>query len=317
MNIFRCFLCGALTLCTTLVLAQEVQPKRAAVAAPATAAAAAPEDAAIAQVRKSAEQVTTAFNAAKVDEVAAMFLPKGELIDEDGTVYQGEKEIKDLLSAFFKKFPGTKLSLNIESIRIVGPVAIEEGTRTMKAKDGTTQSQFRYISVRAKTDDGWKIASLRDFSDDPEPSANEYLQSVAWLVGDWMNEGADGVVKITYKWSEDKNYILGDFQMSGGTGPARKLSQRIGWDAGARKIRSWLFESDGGFADGHWTVLEDGIVAKYSSVNADGTTASATITINHKDKDRFSMKGTDRIVGDDREPDFEVNVVRRPPAAGK
>ena len=249
--------------------------------------------------------------------LASMFLAKGELIDEEGTVYQGEKEIKDLLTAFFKKFPGTKLAMDIESVRIVGPVAIEEGTRTMKAKDGETQSKFRYITVRAKTDEGWKIASLRDFSDDPEPSPNEYLQSVAWLVGDWMNEGADGVVKFTYKWSEDKNYILGEFQLPGGTGPARKLSQRIGWDAGARKVRSWLFESDGGFADGHWTVLDDGIVAKYSSVNADGTTASATITISQKDKDRFSMKGTDRIVGDDREPDFEINVVRRPPVAGK
>ncbi len=316
MNAFRLFLCGAFTLCATLVLAQEVPPKRAAGAAP-VAAASAPEDAAIAQVRKSSEQVIAAFNAAKVDDVASMFLPKGELIDEEGTVYQGEKEIKDLLSAFFKKFPGTKLTLDIESVRIVGPVAIEEGTRTMKAKDGTTQSQFRYISVRAKTDDGWKIASLRDFSDNPAPTPNEYLQSVSWLIGDWINEGADGAVKISFKWSEDKNYILGEFQMSGAGGPARKLSQRIGWDAGARKIRTWLFESDGGFSDGNWTVLEDGIVAKYSSVNSNGTTASATITISQKDKDRFSMKGTDRIVGDDREPDFEIHVVRRPPAAGK
>ncbi|MCE9525013.1 MAG: nuclear transport factor 2 family protein [Planctomycetales bacterium] len=313
MNIFRSLFCGALVLSVTVVLAKEAQPKRAAT--PATASS--PDDAAIAQVRKSSEQVTTAFNAGKVDELASMFLAKGEIIDEEGTVYQGEKEIKELLSAFFKKFPGTKLAMEIESVRIVGPVAIEEGTRTMKAMDGTTQSKFRYISVRAKTDDGWKIASLRDFSDDPEPTPNEYLQSVAWLIGDWINEGTDGVVKVSYKWSEDKNYVLGEFQLPGGTGPARKLSQRIGWDASARKIRSWMFESDGGFADGHWTVLEDGIVAKYSSVNADGTTATATITINQKDKDHFSMKGTDRIVGDDREPDFEINVVRRPPAAGK
>lgn len=313
MNIFRCLLSGAVVLSVTVVLAQEVQPKRAA--APTTASS--PDDAAIAQVRKSSEQVTAAFNAGKVDELASMFLAKGEIIDEEGTVYQGEKEIKELLSAFFKKFPGTKLAMEIESVRIVGPVAIEEGTRTMKAMDGTTQSKFRYISVRARTDDGWKIASLRDFSDDPEPTPHEYLQSVAWLIGDWINEGTDGVVKVSYKWSEDKNYILGEFQLPGGTGPARKLSQRLGWDAGARKIRSWLFESDGSFADGHWTVLEDGIVAKYLSVNADGTTATATITINQKDKDHFSMKGTDRIVGDDREPDFEINVVRRPPAAGK
>ena len=78
--------------------------------------------------------------------------------------------------------------MNIESIRVLGPVAFEEGTRTMKDKDGTTQSQFRYIKVRARTENGWKIASFRDFSDEPVLSHGEYLQPLAWLVGDWINE---------------------------------------------------------------------------------------------------------------------------------
>src|SRR5437016_6098649 len=66
-------------------------------------AAESPDDAAAAAVRKAAEQVVAAFNAAKADEVTALFLPKGELIDEDGTVYQGSKELSDLLTAFYKK----------------------------------------------------------------------------------------------------------------------------------------------------------------------------------------------------------------------
>ena len=56
------------------------------------------DDAAIAAVRKSGANLATAFNAGKVDQVTASFLPKGELIDEKGTVYQGQQEIKDLLS---------------------------------------------------------------------------------------------------------------------------------------------------------------------------------------------------------------------------
>lgn len=309
MNILRSLLCGVIVLSAPFVIAQDAQPKRAA--APAA------DDPAIAAIRKSSEQFVTAFNAGKVDDMAAMFLAKGELIDEAGTVYQGEKEIKELLNAFFKKFPETKLTLDIESVRIVGPVAIEEGTRTMKAKDGATQSQFRYISVRAKTDDGWKVASFRDFNDDPAPTPHEYLQSVDWLVGDWINEGADGKVAISFKWSEDKNYLIGEFKAKGTAGATRNSTQRLGWDASVGKIRSWLFDADGGFAEGHWTVLEDEIVAKYSSVNPDGTTASATISINRKDKDHFSMSGTDRIVGGDREPDFEFNITRKPPTASK
>ncbi len=87
----------------------------------------------------------------------------------------------------------------------------------------------------------------------------------------------------------------------------------VGWDPAAGKIRSWLFDADGGFAEGYWTVLEDGVVIKSASVNPDSSTASATMTIVPDGKDRFTITGTDRIVGDGREDDFEINVVRRPP----
>lgn len=275
------------------------------------------DDAAIAAVRKSESQVVTAFNAGKADELVGMFLPKGELIDEQGTVYQGPKEIKELLSNFFKQFAGAKLAVNVESVRLVGPVAIDEGTRTMTTADGAVKSQFRYIAVWAKTEKGWQLASLRDFADDPAPTAQDNLQSLAWLVGDWVNEGADGKVAISYRWSEDKNFLLGDFLINSADGATRKSTQRIGWDPSLGRIRSWLFDSDGGFAEGFWTVVEDGVVIKSASVNADGTTSTATMNIITKDKDHYTIEGTDRIVGDDLVEDFEITVTRRPPTANK
>jgi uncharacterized protein (TIGR02246 family) len=275
------------------------------------------DDVTIAAVRKSGDAMTTLFNAGKVNEMAASFVPQGEIIDEEGTVYRGQPEIKSLLTKFFEKFPGAKLTRSIESVRPVGPVAIEEGTRTITTKDGSVKSQFRYISVWVKTNGGWQLASLRDFSDDPAPTAHDRLESVAWLVGDWMNEGADGKVTIGYRWSDDKNFLLGDFNMTTADGKSRKSQQRIGWDPSIGKIRSWLFEADGGFAEGVWTVGEGEIVIKSSSVNADGSAASATMTVTMTDKNRYTITGTDRIIGDNHEDDFEITVVRRPPAAGK
>ena len=122
---------------------------------------------------------------------------------------------------------------------------------------------------------------------------------------------------ISFKWSEDKNYLICEFRHTSATGSPRKSSQRIGWDPSIRKIRSWLFEADGGFAEGTWTVVDEGLVAKHSSVNPDGVTASATITWTPKGKDRFTIVGTQRIVGDGREPNFEITVTRRPPTAAK
>lgn len=279
---------------------------------------AAEDDAAIAAVNKSADSLVAAFNGGKIDDLTALFLPKGELIDEDGTVYQGTQEIKGLLTAFFDKFGGAKLSRSADSVRIVGPLAIEEGTRTITTKDGSVKSQFRYISVWAKSDRGWQIASIRDFANDPAPTSQERLQAVAFLVGEWINQGADGQVSISYQWSEDKNYLLGDFRFQDPDGTVRKSTQRIGWDPAAGKIRSWLFDADGGFAEGIWTITDDGvIVIKSASVNPDGSTASATMTITRGENGRFTISGSDRVVGDSREPDFEITVVRRPPTAAK
>lgn len=274
-------------------------------------------DAETAAIKAADEQFVKAFNAGKADEVAAMFVAKGELIDEAGNVHQGQAAIKDLLTKFFAKFPGVKLTVEVDSIRVVGPVAIEEGTRYTATKDDADRSQVRYIAVRAKVGNAWPIVSLQDISDEPAPTPNDQLQVLAWLVGDWVNESTDAAVKISYRWSEDKNFLLGDFHITRGGSVVMKSTQRIGWDPLAGKVRSWMFDSDGGYADGSWTQVDDGWVIKSTAVIPDGQTGSATITVRPKDQNSFTMKGTERIVGDARDEDFEVTVVRSAPAPAK
>lgn len=278
---------------------------------------AADEDADVAEVRKSSAQLADAFNSGKAEAVTGLFLPKGEIIDENGTVYQGSAEISELLKAFFAKFPEVNIKFEIESIRIAGPVAIEEGTRTITAKDQPDPAQVRYVAVRAKTDDGWKLASIRDFSNEPAPTPHDLLEPLAWLVGDWVNEGTDAVVKISFKWSEDKNYLLGDYLVTKDGQTVMKSSQRIGWDPVQSKVRSWFFDSDGGFAEGVWTPIDGAWVIKSAAVLPQGETGSATVTITPQDNNRFMMAGTDRIAGNERQADFEVTVAKQAPSPRK
>jgi len=288
--------------------AQETRPPAAVV----------PADPAAAEIRAAAAQMVKSFEAAKPAELAALFSPQGELIDEEGTVYQGPKEITELFTKFFERFPGAKLALEIESIRSIGPnLAIEEGTRYIaaKAKEGEGKAQLRYTAVRTKVNGKWLFASIREFAADPLPTPHERLQSLAWMVGEWVNEGTAGTAKLTWRWSEDKNFLLGDIQLTVAGKPAMASSQRIGWDPLAGKVRSWLFDADGGFAEGQWTQVDDGWVIKSATTNPDGSTGSATITVTAKDKDHFTMKGTERIVGEFREPDFELAIARQPPVA--
>lgn len=270
------------------------------------------------EIRDNSSKLANAFNAAKVDDLAAMFMPRGELIDEQGTVHKGQDAIKELLTKFFTKFPGTQMEIISDSIRLVGPVAIQEGTRFTTAKDGSNAS-VRFVAILTKTEQGWRIASIRDFADESIPAATpgELLQPLEWLVGDWINEGADARVKISYKWSEDNNFIIGDTVVTNNDQSIMKSSQRIGWDPILGKPRSWVFDSDGGFAEATWTQTEAGWVVQSSAVMPDGLTGSANVTITLGENGRYVMSGKNRLIGNSQEPDYEITVVKHPPAVGK
>jgi uncharacterized protein (TIGR02246 family) len=274
------------------------------------------DDAISAEILAQSDKLTEAFNAGRADDVAAVFLPKGELIDEEGTVYRGSEEIKTLLTAFFEKFPGTRMMNEIESIRPVGPVVIQEGTRVTISEDGT-EARIRHITVLAKTDGTWRIASMRDFADETPPSSGEMLQSLDWIVGSWLNEGSDARVEINYRWSDDGNFILGDISVHRDGNVVMSTSQRIGWDPLMGQPRSWIFDSDGGYAEATWHQIEDTWVVRSAAVMPDGMTGSAIVTISPGENGRFIMNGTDRLVGGVLEDDYEITVVKQPPAAGK
>lgn len=264
-------------------------------------------------IKANVVELVNLFNAGKAKELASHFAPQGEVIDEEGVVYQGPQEITDLFTKFFARFPGAKLAIEVESIRMIGEnLAIEEGTRLISTKENDSRAQLRYVTVRTKVDGRWLIASLREIHDDPIPTPHDHLMPLSWLVGDWINEGSDAVVKISYRWSDDENYLLGDYSVVVGGKPTMKSTQRIGWNPVTQKIHSWLFDSDGGFSEGEWTEVEEGWLVKSRSVITDGRTGSATLSFIPKDKERFLLRGLDRIVGDEHAEDFEVTVTKRP-----
>src|SRR5262249_4791385 len=157
-------------------------------------------------------------------------------VDEEGLVYSGQAAIKDLLTKYFAKFPGAKLTHEVDSIRVIGPVAFEEGTRTMLTKDETGQARIRYSIIRTKVGNNWPIVTLQDAADDSEETPHDRLEALGWLVGDWVNEGSDAAVRISYRWSDDKNFLLGEFHVGKGGSTVMQSTQRIGWDPLAGKV---------------------------------------------------------------------------------
>lgn len=267
-------------------------------------------------MQRASDATVKAFNAADPAALGAMFVESGEFVDESGAVHAGRKAITDLFSRFFEKYPKAVLEMAVTSVRPVGDaMAVEEGERRITTADGES-AQMRYAAVRTKQGDTWPIASYREFADDPLPTPREVLQSLSWIVGDWIDEGQEGRTAISYRWSDDGNFLIGDYTMSAAGAGESKSTQRIGWDPVNGRLRSWTFDADGGFTEGHWDPTDDGWVVKSEATMPDGTNGSATLAIAVKDADHFVVRGTDRIVGGVEEPDFELTIARKGPQPG-
>lgn len=271
------------------------------------------QDPLVDEVATAEEAFTKAFNEAKPDALVESFLPEGELVTENGTVYRGKEELKQLFTQYFTEFPGAKLGLDIESIRPLGEnLAIEEGTRYLGINDQPL-TQVRYVATLMKKDGKWLLASLREFYSPPAETPGSFLEPMAWMVGDWVSEGEGSKVKINYRWAEGGNYLLGTFETIQEDQVTMRSEQRIGYDPLTGKIRSWLFDEDGGYSDGYWTLLEDEWVLKSQAVGPDGTVGFATITVSPLDENRFRMVGSDRVVGDQRIEGFDIVIAKAPP----
>jgi uncharacterized protein (TIGR02246 family) len=266
-------------------------------------------------IQGEAAATVKAFNAGDAKALAAMFIDDGELVDENGNITETRGEIEALFRRFFERFPKASLEMEVTDMRAVGDeILVEEGVRRITADAGAAAAQLRYVAVRSKQGDRWPIASYREFADDPVPTPREMLASLEWIVGDWVDESPEGRTAISFRWSEDGNFLIGEYNLTVRGQVAGKSTQRIGWDPVEGELHSWTFDSDGGFSEGEWMAAGDGWVVKSEATMPDGSTGSATVTITPKDADHFSVESTDRIVGGAQEPDFKLVVARKPPA---
>ena len=266
-----------------------------------------------AEIRLVSKAFEDAFDAADASAIAELFTPDGEFIDVERLVYQGRDAVKAEFAATFEAVPGSAISANIDSVRLVSPnVAIEDGRVTLATEAGPV-SVSRYTAVYTKFDGAWKIASLRDLESEAF-SPGDRLTALQFLVGDWISESADGVVEHSYYWSEDGNYILNDFSVTIDGQPELAGTQRIGWDPQTKQIRGWLFDSEGGHVEGNWSELADRWVIKNSGFNSDGTSGSSTNYLIPGENGQLVWLSTDRVVAGEPQDDVEVKLTRKPPA---
>lgn len=266
-------------------------------------------------VRQQAAAFIKAYNGGDAAALSQLFVPNAEIVDPAGNIAHGRETIQSVFAGTFKQHPKTQMEIAIHSVRMVSPgVAIEDGISTVLHEPQGAAERSRYTVVHVKQDGAWWMASARDL-EVMHGAGEDHLKDLAWLIGDWVDEGAASLVATSYRWSENKKYIVSDFTVHFAGQPAMTGSQRIGWDPLAKKVRSWVFDSEGGQTEGVWTQQGNDWIVRISGTSGDGKPSFATNILTQIAKDRCNWQSRGRVKGGEPQPDVEtIHVVRKPPA---
>ena len=142
-------------------------------------------------------------------------------------------------------------------------------------------------------------------------SATSPLQDLAWLVGQWSDQGEEVTNVSKIQWAYDGAFMTRSFQVLVDGKPVLKGTQVVAWDPVQKRIRSWVFDSTGGFGQGIW--LRDGNqwLIKKTFTLATGERASALNVITYVDENTFRFKSVNREIGGQLLPNIpETTVVR-------
>jgi uncharacterized protein (TIGR02246 family) len=263
-------------------------------------------------IAKNAEAFIEVFHKGDAKALAAFWTEDGDYTDQHGHHMKGRAAIEKAFEGYFSDNKGFKLRINSDSLRFVTPdVAIEDGiTEVIPANEGPP-SRARYTLVHVQKDGKWLLSSVRDAVYVPATNF-DHLRGLEWTIGAWAEEGGNGeVTRKAFSWSENQGFVVGTYStafrsivLSGGT-------QWIGWDPLDKRVRSWMFDHNGGFGEGSWTKDGNKWVSKTSGVWQDGNKVTATNILTYVDADTMTWQSKDRTINGKPLPDIKEIKMKR------
>jgi uncharacterized protein (TIGR02246 family) len=252
--------------------------------------------------------------------MASMWSPEAVYMDPaTGEGVVGRDAIAKQFDEAFAGAGDAKLAVTVESVDFVSPnVAIEKGTAVVTYSDGPPEKS-EYTAIQVKRDGQWLLdrvsESFKEAPPEPPPSNYEHLKELEWMIGSWVdsNEDPNVTVQTDCEWTKNRNFITRSFAVAIGDQVDMAGMQFIGWDPVAKQIRSWVFDSDGGYSEGHWTHKGNKWTIDSIGTLPDGRKTSAVNTLRYVDNDSCTWRSTNRVVGDEVLPDVEeVLIIRKP-----
>lgn len=280
-----------------------------------------------AAIRNNAAKYVEAYNRRDSKTMASMWSPDAVYTDSStGERVVGRDAIAKQLDHAFAGAEDAKLKVNISSIDFVSPnVAIEKGTAEASyAKSPTEKTE--YSAVHVKRDGQWLLdrvseVEIDDKPPEPPPSNYDRLKELEWMIGSWIDQDESATVQTDCEWTKNRNFMTRSFAAVVRDQVARSGMQIIGWDPAAKQIRSWVFDSEGGFSEGTWTRKGDKWIVQQKGTLPDGGHSTATNIFTRIDDNTLTWQSINRQVDGEVLPNIEeIQVVRnaaKPPGANQ
>ena len=266
-----------------------------------------------AAIRKNAEDYVAAYNNHDAKAVAAMWSPDAVYLDPaTGDAAVGREEIEKVFADTLAELKDAKLEVAVRSIDFVSPnVAVENGTvRVIQPNEEPVETY--YTAVNVKRDGRWLLDRISEEEAPAPPQSNyEHLKELEWMIGSWVDQDESATIQTDCQWTKNHNFINRSFAVVSGGEVDMAGMQIIGWDPIARQIRSWVFDSDGGFSEGRWTRKGDRWLIQQNGASPDGSTTSAVNIITKLNGDTFTWQSVQRETNGDVLPNVEAVLVVR------
>ncbi len=269
-----------------------------------------------AAIRRAVQSYVAAFNRGDAKGVARHWSPQGVYVSPEGRRFEGRAAIEKDFVDYFSQVTGQRIEVGKPRIRFIAPnVAVEEGTARVSRK-GEPPVATSYMAVHVKHEDGWKLDSVRETVVPATTSHYEPLKQLEWLIGEWVDQEGDSSIRTVCRWTKNKNFMTRSFSVSIKDRIELEGTQVIGWDPESRTIRSWMFDSEGGFGQAVWTRKGNQWTIRASRTLNGGEKASSVNILTYVDRNRFRWRSTGREIAGELLPNIdEVTVVRKRPGA--
>ncbi len=265
-----------------------------------------------AAIHQAVDSYVAAFNAADAKALAAMWSPEAVYTNPlSGIQVVGREAIEQQFAGIFANSKAVRLEATTNSINFISPgVAIESGSAKVMEADQVVE-QSEYTAIYLKRDGKWLLDRVTEEDVIEVPSHSEQLKDLGWMVGHWVDQDESAAVVTDCNWSRNENFLIRTFSVQIGDNIDMSGMQLIGWDPAAKQIRSWVFDSDGGFGTGTWTKKNNRWSVQKRGVLPDGRASSAVNIFTQVDDSTMTLQSVNRMVDGELLPNVdEVKVTK-------